>query len=161
MKFEANAIEPLYEPYPAPKLLEEPLVTPDAEFKRAAQGDSLRQVGIDDKDGFLSPAQLVATQVRCIVAGGLAGVRDDFGGFGPQLGNLPNIALVASTSNHEPDAELRDAPNAEWRQLPRDRRDLTKVKKQMMELYQPRITRTLTERTRASEVRTQKPFARK
>ena len=50
MKLEADATEPPYKPYPAPKLVEEPRATPDAESKRAAENDSLRQMKMGIKE---------------------------------------------------------------------------------------------------------------
>ena len=56
-----------------------------------------------------SPAQLFLTQMRCIVAGGLAGAPDSFRGIGAQWGNLANIANVAFTGNQETAASLHNA----------------------------------------------------
>ena len=52
------------------KLMEGPRATPDAEFGRSAEKDSLRQMRVGIKEGFPPHAQLVATRLRCIVAVG-------------------------------------------------------------------------------------------
>ena len=146
-------------PYPAPKFVEEPRATPDAEFRRAAEEDSLRQMEMGIKEGFPSLAQLVVTQLRCIVAGGLVGAWDGFGGIGPQMANLANVAFVAFASNQESAAKLHESQNAEWHQLARDRRELSKVKQKPTEPCQPKIIRTLAGRQKAYGVRTRKPFS--
>ena len=81
--------------------------------------------------------------MRCIVAGGVAGVWGDCGGIGPQLANLVNVALVGFTGNQEAAAELHGAQDTESRQLARDRRDLSGAERQLLEPHQPRIMRTL------------------
>ena len=53
----------------------EPRTTPNAGVKRAAEGDSLRQMKVGIGKGFPSLAQLVVAQMRCIVAGELGGER--------------------------------------------------------------------------------------
>ena len=50
IKFEADAIGPPYAPYSAPSLSEEPRAIPDAEFKQAAEEDSLRQMRMGAQD---------------------------------------------------------------------------------------------------------------
>ena len=99
IKFEPDAIEPSYKPFRAPKLTEGPWAIPDMEFKRAAEEGSLRQAGMSAKQGFPSLAQRSATQLGCVVAGELAGTRDDVGGIGPQVAKLADIASVTCASN--------------------------------------------------------------
>ena len=53
------------------------------------------------KENFLSLAQMVATQLRCIAVGEFAGERAGFGGIGPQLTNLSTDAPVAFADNQE------------------------------------------------------------
>ena len=77
----------------------------------------------------------------------------------PQVTNLAGFALVALSGNQESAAALREAPKAEWRQLPMDRRDLSNVKHQLPGKFQPRIARTLAEQQKAHAIRTQKPYA--
>ena len=93
------------------------------------------------KKGFPSLVQLVVTQLRCIVAGELAGALDDFGGVGPQQTDSADVAIVAFASNQEAAAKLRDAQNAEWRQLATGRRDLSKVIQQLAGPSRPGIMR--------------------
>ena len=81
MKFEADAIGPPSK-LPAPKLPEAPRATPDAELRRAAEEDGIRQMRMGIKKGYPSLVQVVATQLRCVLAGELAGPREDFGGIG-------------------------------------------------------------------------------
>ena len=82
------------------------------------------------------------------------------GGIGPQLADLAGIALVGSPNNRKAAAMLREAQNTEWRQPAGDWRDLSRVKRQVIEPYQPRIMRTLTDRQKDFELRTQKAHGR-
>ena len=102
-----------------------------------------------------------ATQLRCSVAGGLAGAREASGGTRPQPTNVANAALVAFANNQAAAAKLHEAWGAEGRQLARGRRDLSTVKQQLMDPYQQGIARTLAEPKKAYEPRTQKLFAGK
>ena len=83
------------------------------------------------------------TQTRFILAGDLQGVRDIFGGIGAQRTNFAQIALAGLTRNQETTAAVLDARNADWQQLARDRRDITKVAHRLSEPYQPRIPRVV------------------
>ena len=99
MKFEADAVVSPHKPYPAPKSMKEPWATPDAELRRAGGGGSLRHIRMGVEEGSPSLALLVATKLRCVVAGELAGTWGDSGGIGPRLTNFANVALVAFASN--------------------------------------------------------------
>ena len=88
MKIEADAVEPPYKTYPAPKLTEESRATPDAEFRRAAEEDGLRQVGMSMKEGDAAEAHLRGRRrIACPTDGDAAemqrggGFRGGVGGF--------------------------------------------------------------------------------
>ena len=135
--------------------MEEPRAIPDAEYKRAAEEESLRQKGI----ALRRSLKYLATQLRCIAAGELAGARHEFGGIGPLLANLATVGSVAFASNQESAAKLREARNAEWRRLAIGRRDFSMVKRQLAEPYQLRTTRALAKQKKACGVRARKPVA--
>ena len=158
-KFAPGAIEPPRKPRPGPKLMEENQAIPGAKFKRAAGEDGRRQMRMGVKKGFPSLAQPVGTQLRCIVAGELAGARGDFGGIGPKLTNLATVALVALASYREAAAKLRYAQNMEWRQPETGRRDLSKVTQQLIELYQQRTARPSVDKKQAYGDRAQELYA--
>ena len=98
---------------------------------------------------------MLVTQSRCILAGDLAGA------WGPQLTNLANIALVASAKNQGVAAKSLNAQDAERHPLAGGRRDLSKVKQQLMEPYQPRISRTLARQKMAYELHGEKKWESK
>ena len=102
LKFEAAAIEPPYDPYPAPSLAAEPWPIPEADFRRAAGADRARRnkMGVGEK--FPSIAQLFLTQMSRIAAGELSHQADHIRG-------LANIADAALTGNQKAAARLRDA----------------------------------------------------
>ena len=75
------------------------------------------------------------------------------------MASLANVAFVASAGNQESAAKTHELQNAEWRQLARGRRDMSKVKQQLTEPYQPNIIRALAGRKKANGVHMRKPSA--
>ena len=83
----------------------------------AVAKDANRQTKMSIRKNSPSLAQLVATHMRLITAGDIAGAWEDFGSIGPQLTKLADVAWVGFTNNQEAAAKIHETQDTEWRQL--------------------------------------------
>ena len=83
-QYAAAAVEPPHEPYPGPKLANEPEVEHDAEFRRTIGADIPRRKPYGLKKRRPTVARLAAARTRAIEASEIAGAWKRFGGLGSQ-----------------------------------------------------------------------------
>ena len=108
LKYEAAATEPPYTPHPDLKLMEEPWTPRSAEVKRPIEADVANQKRFGIKKRHPSMAHLALAQLRAIIAAGIAGAWDRFGGLGARLSNAAEVLEVAPKTNQETAAKLVD-----------------------------------------------------
>ena len=82
--------------------------TPDgADEKRAAEAAEANQEKFGVTESYPLIPQPALAQQSVIIAGGAAGVRGRFGGFGAQLPNSAEVMAVALNTKHETAANQR------------------------------------------------------
>ena len=88
---------------------------------------------------FLNTGQLALANLRYIAAGGLAGARTKFGGFGAVLTNLASSLELSVIENVETACRFERAQSAAWPHHGRERGSLLTIKEELVKINRDRL----------------------